>query len=348
VLYEAMQPDFADSREIARGYDTEHAALAPRDGIYFYRVYAGAAGEQSAGSNIVVVRVRQDEWVQQDTSAYGDTFEQECLAVHRAALRLAAAGGDLLTVLALPRHFRTQDAVRYTQRLRSVNEPFAARDAAAFDFTEARALSYGALYFPWLQSDGRGTIVPPDGAAAGVLAARASRRGAWVAPANEPLVDVVALTPPIPPADWQQLQATQLNILRNEPRGFLTLSADTLALEPELRLINVRRLLILLRRLALRRGHSYVFEPLGPTLRRAVQRGFELLLTDMFRRGAFAGASVAQSFRVVTDNTVNMPRDAAAGRFVVELRVAPAHALHYLTVRLIDGGPGRLAVQEIV
>jgi phage tail sheath protein FI len=88
-----------------------------------------------------------------------------------------------------------------------------------------------------------------------------------------------------------------------------------------------------------------VFEPLGPTLRRAVQRGFELLLTDMFRRGAFAGASVAQSFRVVTDNTVNTPRDAAAGRFIVELRVAPSVPLSFLTVRLAQSG-SRLTVSE--
>ena len=40
--------------------------------------------------------------------------------------------------------------------------------------------------------------------------------------------------------------------VRAEPHGFVCLSADTLATDPDLRPIGVRRLLILLRRLALR------------------------------------------------------------------------------------------------
>jgi len=136
-----------------------------------------------------------------------------------------------------------------------------------------------------------------------VLAGRASRRGAWIAPANEPLKDVVALAPVVASTDRQALQDAQINRLRADPRGLMALSADTLALDAdvELRPINVRRLMILLRRLALRRGTTYVFEPNGPTLRRAVQRSFNELLTDLFRRGAFAGATPEQSFRVVTD-----------------------------------------------
>ena len=88
-----------------------------------------------------------------------------------------------------------------------------------------------------------------------------------------------------------------------------------------------------------------MFEPSGPVLRRAVQRGFELLLTDLFRRGAFAGAVAEQSFRVVTDDTVNTPRDADAGRFVVELRVAPSVPMRFIAVVLAQSGP-RLAVSE--
>jgi phage tail sheath protein FI len=238
-------------------------------------------------------------------------------------------------------------------------------DRDAFGFDEARALSYGALYHPWLQADlgraqrdpatelllGSGRrgprVVPPDGAALGVLAGRASRRGAWIAPANEPLKDVVALAPPVAATDWQVLQDAQVNLLRADPRGLLALSADTLALdaESELRPINVRRLLTLLRRLALRRGTSYVFEPNGPTLRRAVQRSFDELLGDLFRRGAFAGATPAQSFRVVTDATLNDSRDADAGRFFVELRVAPALPMRFLAVRLAQSGD-RLTVAE--
>ena len=141
------------------------------------------------------------------------------------------------------------------------------------------------------------------------------------------------------------MQDDQINLVRSDPRGLFILAADTLAQETELRPINVRRLMMLLRRLALRRGTTYVFEPNGPTLRRAVQRSFGELMTDMFQRGAFAGATPAQSFRVVTDDTINMPRDADQGRFFVELRVAPAIPMRFLSVRLTQTGE-RLTVAE--
>src|SRR5207248_7921803 len=122
---------------------------------------------------------------------------------------------------------------------------------------EAAALSYAALYHPWLmvrEADDAERLRrgPPDGPACGVLAQRALSRGAWVAPANEPILGVVDLAPVIAPSRRLDLLEAQVNLIRQEPRGFLALSADTLSADDSLRPINVRRLLILLRRLALR------------------------------------------------------------------------------------------------
>lgn len=359
ALFEAGSADFSDEREIYRGADGEYVAMSQREGLYHYRVFAWVGDESSQGSNPVTVRVRADDWEQVAPESAGDLHEADWLEVHRASLRLAAACGDLFAVLSMPRHFRTAQALRYTQRLRAVRTPTdqaGPSDTQAFGFDEARALSYGALYFPWLQSDARASgadnagqrplrVVPPDGVSVGVLSKRASMRGAWIAAANEPMKDVVALTPPIADSDRQALQDAQINLLRNDPRGFFALSADTLALDEALRPINVRRLLILLRRMALRHGTRYVFEPNGPVLWRSVQRGFDLLLTDLFQRGAFAGATAAQSFRVVTDEGVNTPQSVDAGRFVVELRVAPSLPMRFIAVRLAQNGE-RLAVIE--
>jgi len=113
-----------------------------------------------------------------------------------------------------------------------------------------------------------------------LLATRASLRGAWIAPANEPFREVSALIPVIESNAWQALQDAQINLIRADARGFLTLSADTLSDELEWRPISVRRLFILLRRLALLRGSRYVFEPNDDVLRRAVERGFTFLLSD--------------------------------------------------------------------
>ena len=124
--------------------------------------------------------------------------------------------------------------------------------------------------------------------------------------------------------------------------GTLTLSRDA-----DLRPINVRRLLMLLRRLALRHGPTYVFEPHDDSFRRQVQRGFEALLDDLFVRGAFAGATAADSYRVVTDPSINSSQAVDQGRFIVELRVAPASPLTFLTVRLVQNGERRLVAQEV-
>lgn len=358
VLTESASGDFGDEREIYRGPATQHVLLAARTGSYHYRVLAQLGEQRSAASDPVTVQVRSDDWVQLEPAAAELAMEAHWLAVHRAALRLAGACGDLFAVLSMPRHFRSAQAVRYTQRLRSVRQPPAAADALALGYREARALSYGAIYFPWLHADARGPAastagaanlraMPPDGVAVGVLAARSARRGAWIAAANEAMKDVVALTPAVPAADWPLLQDAQINFLRADPRGFFTLAADTLALDEALRPINVRRLLILLRRLALRRGTVYAFEPNGPALRRAVQGSFDALMRDLFERGAFAGATPEQSYRVVTDDTVNTPRDRDGGRFVVELRVAPSLPLRFLAVRLAQSGERLSVVEEL-
>lgn len=369
VLEEARQPDFSDAHQVYRGPATHADVSVSQEGRYAWRVHAEVADQRSAASNSVQLEVRSSEWQQIDPAQAGadllDAMDTRWLAVHRAALRLAAATGEMFAVLALPRHFRTPQVLRHAQRLRSVRAASAAAsgDADALAAGEAAALSYGALFHPWLQADlgapqfdaGRDKvvvlqrrsprIVPPDGVSLGVLAARAATRGAWVSPANEPLKDVVALAPAVPAVDLLALQDAQVNVLRADPRGLFALSADTLALDADLRPINVRRLLILLRRLALQRGMRHVFEPLGPALRRAVQRGFDELLTDLFRRGAFAGATAEQAFRVVTDGSINTVRDADGGRFIVELRVAPALPMRFITVRLTQTGE-RLSVAE--
>ena len=180
----------------------------------------------------------------------------------------------------------------------------------------------------------------------GIIAQRTLARGAWIAPANEFLKGVVALTPAIDRSRWLDLQDAQLNLIRHEPKGFTAMNSDTLTSDEELRPINVRRLLILLRRLALRLGATYVFEPNSDAFRRSVQRGFESMLDGMFLRGAFAGATATTSYQVVTDTSVNTPQSVDQGRFIVELRVAPSLPLTFLTIRLVQTGDRTLVTQE--
>ena len=262
--------------------------------------------------------------------------------VQRAMLRFGAARGDVLSVLALPEQDQPDDARRHVNRLRS--------PGAVLNYDEERTLSYGALYYPWLLGpvdDGeRITPMPPDGAACGMIADRTLRDGAWMAPANQSLATVRTVVPPLSSDERAELGASPLNVFTETPDGILTLGTATLARDPDLEPITTRRLLILVRRLAQREGPALVFENNTPLLRRRIAEQFDDVLRRLFDRGAFAGATPSEGYRVVTDESVNPPGQVERGRLVVELRIAPARPLTFLTVRLVQHSGQQPAVRE--
>lgn len=354
-VQEATEQDFSDAVSAYSGSRTSLAIIGRPTGDYFYRVRLIQGSRTSDWSNTIGVRVQRGElWRALGREEYNADV---LLGVHRTLLRTCAARADAIAVLALPDHYLTEQVTEHVRFLAPSQSAFTRTAGNLADLLlvpplgcgETSALNYGALYHPWglaLTPDSAVLRSPPDGAACGILARRALERGAWIAPANEAWRGLVALTPLGSADDRLTLQQAQVNLVRQEPRGFLTLSADTLSTDDDLRPIHVRRLLILLRRLALARGPAYVFEPNDATFRRLVEREFEALLEHLFRRGAFAGASPAESFQVVTGETLNTPQSVEAGQFIVELRVAPAQALTFVTVRLLQTGNGDLTVQE--
>ena len=245
-------------------------------------------------------------------------------------------------MLSLPKQFRTAAATAHATLLTTLAP--GAGSAGQLGSDEQRLLSYGALYHPWLVARGSAGLVssPPDGAVAGLMAARAQNRGAWIAPANDPVQDIVGLDPSLPEAELLSLDRARVNMVRRLPLGFALRDADTLSNERDWRQINVRRLMMLLSRTLRRRGMTYVFEPNGPVLRRAVERSLTATLDDLQQRGAFAGASSAQSYRVAVQQS---DADLDGGRLVVEIGVAPAQAIRFLNILLVQQG-ARLTILE--
>ncbi|OGW38458.1 MAG: hypothetical protein A2X58_00405 [Nitrospirae bacterium GWC2_56_14] len=304
---------------------------------YFYRVRAIVGCAESDWSDGVAVRVGPPvEWRQNEAAAYQNDALR---TIHQALVRMCAARGDLFAVLTMPGHYRENEARVYADDLQKT-----APAIGKFSGPTAQLeMSCAALYHPWLITHAEGDArvlrsVPPDGAVAGIMAKRAVERGAWIAPANENLQGCVALTPAISEELRLTLQEARINLIRQEPRGFLVLDADTLSSDRDLRPIGVRRLLMLLRRAALRLGGRYVFEPNDAALRRSVRRGFEALLADLHKRGALKGTTPAEAYQVVTDESVNTATSTDQGRFIAELRVAPSLPLTFLTVRMIQTG----------
>ena len=342
VLEESGDASFAGAAEIYRGPARRFDRTDMREGAYFYRVYAEIGGNVSAYSAVaVLVRAASFDSLPVDAPLLK--------RLHLATMRMAAGSADMFALLTLPQQYRTAEALRCAADLRSISDGTGRPDILGR--SEERALSYAALYHPWLsyradrnqnRSEAALTACPPDGVAAGQMARTAAERGAWIAPANDLFVDIVGLSPNIADAEQLALYRERINMVRRDPRGFVLMDADTLSAEPEWRQISVRRLMILLRRLALVRGETYVFEPNGDVMRRAVERDLSQALEGMHRRGAFAGKTPQQSFRIAADRRAN---DQDNGRMVFEIGVAPSQPMRFLNVRLVQQG-GRLTVAE--
>ena len=357
-LEQATQPNFIDATTIYTGGKNSLVIFGQAPGEYYYRIRVEYSHNTSDWSSGVGVRVSPSRGYRLDPVA--DYSPTTLLAVQRALLRMCGSRGDLFAVLSLPEHYREDAAMQHVKTLKSasalpieVDTSFNIEipggverrnmQAVSLPLSSGEALDFShcAVYHPWLiggEERDRFSAVPADGAACGVIAARAISRGAWIAPANEALRGPVALSPAISSERWADLQESQINVIRQDPRGFLVLSADTLSDDDDLRPIGVRRLLSLLRRLALRLGASYVFEPNDFSFRRLVQRGFEAMLGEMFVRGAFAGPTPQTSFQVVTGDSLNTPQSVDQGKFIVEMRVAPSLPMTFMTIRLVQTG----------
>ncbi len=271
-----------------------------------------------------------------------DAYQVDLLLdVQKALVTLCAARADVVAVLSLPQHFGRHEAVDWQQALeaRLLGETVTADDL--------NMLSYTAAYHPWLQIPEAVTpelaplrAMPPEGACCGMIAARELVRGAWIAPANVPLRGIVALTPEITKADWAALFDARINIVRQLPGQFTLMSAHTLSYDNMLVQISVRRLLIFLRKLALRRGMRYVFESNTERFRRRVQTGLENTLNTLVTRGGIV------AFEVVTDESVNTQNDIDNGRFLIAIKVAPTLPIEFITVILLRTGEDLLNVIE--
>ena len=345
LLQTSIDPTFSLASTLYQGPLRTFAVLRSASVVTYYRVAAQSGSLRSPWSKTTFIAVDPaTTWslVPFAASPLDDAAGErgdDLRTIHGAMLQLCAARGDLSALLSVPPEFDLDPCVNYFSRLENQISTVGGD----------RVLSYGAAFHPWLLvSDTPGDLQPqaPDGTIAGILATRTISGGAWYSPANQVLKGVLGLEPDLPFSSRPVFFAAQINQIEQDPRGFLAEGSATLSGDSELNELSVRRLMILLRRLALRDGVKFVFESNDTRLQRRVRREFEGVLQTMYLKGAFAGASPAQAYMVVCDSRVNTQDDIDAGRFIVELRVAPSRPLQFLTVRLVQSG-GALSVNEV-
>lgn len=193
----------------------------------------------------------------------------------------------------------------------------------------------GALYWPSLV-DSSGTTLPPSVAVSRVMARTDAERGVWKAPAGIEAV-IEGMTPAVPVDETTNgtLNDLSVNVIRQMPRyGTVIWGARTLAHNPDLRYVNVRRTLLFVEA-SLDEGLQWVvFERNGPPLWGAIRRSVETFLLGLWREGAFVGAKAEAAFFVRCDEGTMTQDDIDHGRVNVVIGVAPLHPAEFVVISI--------------
>lgn len=203
-----------------------------------------------------------------------------------------------------------------------------------------------ALFFPRLKLANplRGNqieISSAIGAIAGVFARTDTQRGVWKAPAglDASLNGVSALSVPLTDPENGELNPLGVNCLRSFPVGGRVVwgartlrGADQLA--DEYKYIPVRRTALFIEE-SLYRGLKWVvFEPNDEPLWAQIRLNVGAFMHDLFRKGAFQGASPRDAYFVKCDKETTTQTDINAGIVNVVVGFAPLKPAEFVIISL--------------
>lgn len=210
--------------------------------------------------------------------------------------------------------------------------------------------SYAASYFPWLiltdpLSGPRSLTrtVPPSGHAAGAFAATDLGPGTQSAPANISLAWAAALPRAITTGEHEGLNPVGINCIRGFlGRGIRIYGARTLSSLTDWQLLNVRRLIIRLKRILARSMQWAVFEPNNNQLVDTAFAMVEGFLETEWSERRLAGTSPEEAFYVRQLQSQDIYDN---GQFILEIGVAPVLPAEFVVLRL-SRNEDRLEIAE--
>ncbi|MDB9327574.1 phage tail sheath subtilisin-like domain-containing protein, partial [Nodularia spumigena CS-590/02] len=183
-----------------------------------------------------------------------------------------------------------------------------------------RKSKYGAVYFPYLDVDGKGSYMPPSGYLAGVYARVDTERGIHKAPANEVIRGIQGVQVAIDKFQQGNLNDKKINVIRLFNGNVTVWGARTI--NENLEYINVRRTLIYLSE-SIDRGTQWaIFEPNTPALWQKIIRNVSDFLLVQWRSGALFGNTPQEAFYVKCDAETNPPELREQGQLNAEVAVS--------------------------
>jgi phage tail sheath protein FI len=211
--------------------------------------------------------------------------------------------------------------------------------------------SYGAYDLPWVRvpaahrPEGH-LLVPPTGHLAGIYARVDAERGVHKAPANEVVRGIITrdhggeykpLKYAITRREQEILNPRAINVIRDfgaEGRDIRVWGARTMSSDPELKYVNVRRLLIFLEQ-SIDLGTKWtVFEPNYEKTWAVIRLSITAFLRTVWRDGALFGQTANEAFFVKCDRSTMTQDDLENGRLVCLVGVAPVKPSEFVILRI--------------
>ncbi|MEM0995513.1 MAG: phage tail sheath C-terminal domain-containing protein [Bacteroidota bacterium] len=188
------------------------------------------------------------------------------------------------------------------------------------------------------------SLTPPSGAVAGVYAARDRAVGPWQAPANVALNRVNGLAYEITNGEQEQLNVDattgkSINAIRAfHGRGIRVWGARTLdGNSNEWRYVPVRRLFLAIETALRAAIEPQIFEPNEARTWFRIKRLARNFLTDLWRAGALAAATLDEAFFVKVGLGETMTaQDVAEGRMIVEIGIAAVRPAEFIVLRFVE------------
>ena len=203
-----------------------------------------------------------------------------------------------------------------------------------------------AFYFPWLYApdpaqENRPRLFPPSGFMAGIYARTDTQRGVWKAPAGSEASVTGAIDTKERATDDQNgvLNPQAINVIRNFPvYGVVAWGARTLQGNDERgsewKYIPVRRTALFIEETLYRSTKWVVFEPNDEPLWAQIRLNIGAFMHDLFRQGAFQGASPKDAYFVKCDKETTTQSDINRGIVNIVVGFAPLKPAEFVVIKL--------------
>jgi uncharacterized protein len=226
---------------------------------------------------------------------------------------------------------------------------FALGDAVESALRESTAFLRGnanaALYFPRLRvrpsNRMKPATIPPSGAVAGVMARTDETRGVWNAPAglDAGLRGIAGFDIDLSDGQNGLLNPEGVNSLRKLPgAGPVVWGARTRAgadgLGSDWKYIPVRRLALFIESSLADSLGWVAFEPNGEPLWARITLSVTSFLNDLFRQGAFQGASAKEAYFVKCDAATTTSSDIESGIVNMQIGFAPLKPAEFIVLHI--------------